>query len=157
ALAAELVQRQDLVFRLVQLHREFPALDLEDDPEDLDSLLLAVLDELGVVDESVHAEAGSDLLPRLLLEIGQRDGAAAERRPDERGSPVRLKIFDHLQRAGRQARVVAVLTGEPGVEIDSALHVRSFLSLGRNFGRSQAWFQLSTIPSDCSGCSMTSR
>ncbi len=123
ALAAQLVQRQDLVLRLVQLGWEFPPLDLEDDTEDLDAPVLAVLDELRVIDEPVHAEAGIDLLERLLLEIGQRDGPAAERRPDQRGCPVGLEIFDHLQPAGRQAGVIAVLTREPGVEVDSALHI----------------------------------
>ena len=35
--AARLVERQDAVFGLVQLDRELPALDLEDDAEDLDA------------------------------------------------------------------------------------------------------------------------
>src|SRR5215472_17199425 len=102
ALAAELVQGEDLVLCLVQFGRELPALDFEDDPEDLDSALLAVLDELRVVDESVHAEAGIDFLPRLLLKVGERDRATAESRPDQGGGPVRLQILDHLQPAWRQ-------------------------------------------------------
>jgi hypothetical protein len=118
--AAELVHRQDLGLVVVQLDRELPALDLEDAAEHLDAALLAALDELRVVHEPVEAEPGVDLAPGLLLEVRERDRSAAERRPHQRGRVVGLEVLDHLEPPRRQARVVAVLPGEPCVKVHAA-------------------------------------
>jgi hypothetical protein len=126
--AAELVHGENLALVLVQLGGELPALHLEDDAKDLDAPLLAVLDELRVVQEPVEPVPGVDLAPGLFLEVGQGDGASPQSGPDQRRGVVGLQVLDHLEPAGRQARVVAVLPREPGVEVDPPLHAsRPFL------------------------------
>jgi hypothetical protein len=134
--AAELVHRQDLGLVVVQLDGELPPLHLEDAAEYLDPALLAALDELGVVEEAVEPRPRIDVAPGLLLEVRQRDRAAAERCPDERGRVVRLEVLDHLEPPRRQARVVAVLAREPSVEVHAAFHrVRTSLpDRVRSFG-----------------------
>jgi hypothetical protein len=72
ALAAELVEREHPVLGLVELDGELPPLRLEDDAEDLDPVLLALADELAVVDEAVEAGPGADVAERLLLQVRQR-------------------------------------------------------------------------------------
>ncbi|GAA3143595.1 hypothetical protein [Nonomuraea salmonea] len=122
ARAAQLVDGEDGVLLLGQLDGELPALSLEDDAEHLDAPLVAGGDELAVVDEAVEARAGVDRAERLLFEVGQGQRAAAHGRPHQHGRAVVLKVVDHAQAAGRQARVIAVLAGEPGVEVDTAVH-----------------------------------
>src|SRR5262245_31714102 len=122
---ADSVHRQDLRLVLVELDRELPALHFEDAAEDLDAALLAVLDELRVVDESIEAEPLVDLAPRLLFEVGQGDRPAAQGGPDQRRGVIGLEVVDHPQPTRRQARVVAVLSGKPCIEVDAAFHARS--------------------------------
>jgi len=74
---------------------------------------------LGVVEEAVEAEAGIDLAERLLLQIGQRDRTASQRRPNQHRRVVLDKMLDHLQPPRRKAGVITVLPREPGVEIDA--------------------------------------
>src|SRR5829696_5709822 len=92
-------------------------------------MLAALGDELGVIQEAIEAEAGIDLAESLLLQVRQRYRPAAEGRPDQdRGVEVD-QMLDHAQPPRRQAGVVAVLTREPGVEVDPALHCRSLVSV----------------------------
>ena len=120
--AAHLVEREHLVLGVVELDRVLPALRLEDDAEHLDPVLVALGDELTVVDEAVDPRAGVDRAERLLLQIRQRQRAAAHRRPDQHGGAVVDEVVDHPQPPRRQARVVAVLPREPRVEVDATLH-----------------------------------
>ena len=120
--AAQLVQGQDLGLVVVQLDRELPALRLEDDAHHLDAPGLAGGDELGVVDEAVEPGPRLHGPERLLLEVGQGERAAAQRGPDQHGPPVVDQVVHHPQPPWRQARVVAVLAGEPRVEVDATVH-----------------------------------
>ena len=85
----QLVQRQDGGLVVVQLDRELPALGLEHDAEHLDAACLGGGDELGVVDEPVKAGAGLHRTERLLLQVGQGQGAPAQAAHTSRwhGSP----------------------------------------------------------------------
>src|SRR5688500_5080456 len=111
AVAAQLVDRKDAVFLLVELNRELPALDFEDDSKDVDALGLGSGDEFGVADKAVHPESRFNLAPRLLLQPRQGDRPATECRPDERRRPVGDQVIDHPQAAWRQAGVIVMLAG----------------------------------------------
>ena len=97
-------------------------------PNTLMSALVALGDELAVVDEAVEPGAGVDRPEGLLLEVGQRQRPSAHRRPHQHGGAEVDEVVDHPQPSRRQARVVAVLAREPGVEVDTTLHGRTFLA-----------------------------
>ena len=137
-IAAELVQAVPAVSRVLLrplVHAEdvplsvrdsgvFPALYLENNPEEPDSPAAAFRDEIPVVHESVYLHAGIHFPERLMGKIRQADASAAQAGPGQHGGVVFFQVFQHLGAPQRQARMVAVVVFEPSVKIDAPFHRR---------------------------------